>query len=262
MSAMSDSHDDLEIPSIVPERDELRSHRSTKRGTPIPLIEDTVVIRASGTVRFLLTILVLGMMATGGAGYFFYIQGQIALADLNTASFRIQQLESRLSTVDEAAEQSSVGLLERVDFNFAEIDKLWAARNQNRSDVAENGRNIGNIEETLTSVEAVVTNQSGGLNKNSALLANIQSRLETITSNITGIDNFGLQLITINDDLNLVKISMASLEEGLVGETGLASRLGTTEQDIESINIYRLQLNQTINSMQNNINNLQQRLGQ
>jgi chromosome segregation ATPase len=63
--------------------------------------------------------------------------------------------------------------------------------------------------------------------------------------------NLGQQLTQLNADLNRVKLSMEDTN----------SRTKTAEEDIESINVYRLQLNQTITNLQSSISALQQKVG-
>ncbi len=43
-------------------------------------------------------------------------------------------------------------------------------------------------------------------------------------------------------------------------DSGLADRVNINEQDIESINLYRLSLNQTINAIQQSLNELEERV--
>ena len=84
---MSQNQDDFdEIPSIVPERDELVSHRKRKRGTSanggMPPRQESVESGTSGWVIFFITILCLGLMGTGGVGYYFYKQDMAAQEEL------------------------------------------------------------------------------------------------------------------------------------------------------------------------------------
>src|SRR5690606_40039821 len=95
-----------------------------------------------------------GLCASGAAGSPFYMQDQEAQSNLERALARITQLEERLNLVDEATVQSSTSLLERVDFNFSEIDKLWAARNQLRTDVGEMKNTLTALQEATKSMEA------------------------------------------------------------------------------------------------------------
>jgi len=243
-----------DIPSIVPERDEVASHRKMKRGNSIPVVEE-VVPGTTGGVRFMLVILTLGLFATGGAGYYFYDQGLQMQDQLNSAQGRILQLQNRLNLVDESAEQQSMGLLERVDSNFEQIDLLWANYRNHTASLAELNRFMEDAKGTITSIEGVISGHSKSLNEATAQLATMQNRLETITSNIAGMDDLDQQLSSILTDLNGVKTNVASLQNGLV------TRVNSTEQDIESINVYRLQLNQTLDTIQSRISELQQRVG-
>ena len=248
MSDHDNIDDDL---SIVPEYDELASHRKMKRGTSVPVLDDVVEVRASGGVRFLLVILSLGLCATGGAGYFLYDQGLQMQESLTNAQGRIQQLQGRLNLVDESAEQSSMGLLERVDTNFTQIDLLWANYRNHTAALAEIDRFVEQAKGTITSMEGALTGHSKTLNETTAQLSNLQTRLETVSNNIAGMDDLDSQLSSIQTDLNGVITTVATLQNGL------ANRVNSTEQDIESINVYRLQLNQTLNAIQTRLNELQ-----
>ena len=252
MSDHNNIDDDL---SIVPEHDELASHRKMRRGTSVPVLDDVVEVRASGGVRFLLVILTLGLFATGGAGYYFYEQGLQVQETLTNAQGRILQLQGRLNLIDEFAEQSSMGLLERVDTNFTQIDLLWANYRNHTVALAEIDRFVEQTKGTITSMEGALSGHSKTLNETTAQLNNLQTRLETVSNNIAGMDDLDTQLSGIQVDLNGVITTVATLQNCL------ASRVNSTEQDIESINVYRLQLNQTLNAIQTRLNELQTLVG-
>src|SRR5688572_16823169 len=250
-----------EIPSIVPERDELVSHRKRTRGTAAsspstPVIHEVVSSGTSGLVIFFITILFLGLIATGGAGYYFYQQNENAKAELITSNNRITQLESRLNMVDETTSQSSLGLMEKVEFNFSEVDKLWAARNTLKTEVETLTATVTALKSTTTSLETATTANATAVNNLNNQLTTIGNRVEQINQNFSGMDDLGDQLTRINADLNRVKTSMASVE------SNVENRLMTAEQDIESINVFRLQLNQTLTNLQNSVNRLESRVGQ
>lgn len=253
-----------DIPSLVPERDELVSHRKQKRGTsaastayaPGGYASAPVAARTNGFVVFLLTILFFGMCAGAAGGYYFYKEGMVAKDGLERALGRITQLETRLNLVDEASVQSSTGLLERVDFNFSEIDKLWAARNQLRTEVGELKTAVTAVQQTSKSMETAIGNHANMLNESRDAVTALQNRIEQINKNFAGMDNLGGQLTLLNADLNRVKTAMEQVQ------ADVSSRLSATEQDIESINVFRLQLNQNLATLQDSVNRLQQRVGQ
>jgi hypothetical protein len=68
-------------------------------------------------------------------------------------------------------------------------------------------------------------------------------------------DDLGTQLTTLNADLNRTKTAMQTVQDDV------EQRVSAMEEDIESINVYRLQTNQTLNALQNSINALQSRVG-
>ena len=261
---MSTDERDYDDFSIVPERDELITHSKKKRGNSMSSSSSnqmTMNTGASSAVKFLLGMLCLGLLASGGGAYYFYEYGLQTELYLDRSNDRIMQLENRLNLVDEAAEQSSMGLLERVDFNFSEIDKLWAARNALRSDIGGLGNTLEGQAENSAQIETVLVNQAGMINKQAAsldqndqIIETIQNQINSLNSSVVGLNNLNIsqQLTSINGDLNTLKSSLAL--EG----SGLDDRVNINEQDIESINLYRLSLNQTLNSIQQNLNELEE----
>lgn len=263
---MSREDQDFDNFSIVPERDELVTHRKKKRGNSMSTgisSQTPAPVGTSGAVKFLLALLTVGLFASGGGAYYFYQQDLQAQMSLDRSNDRIVQLENRLNLVDEAAEQSSMGLLERVDFNFSEIDKLWAARNVLRSDVGGLNTTLENQAQNITEIETVVANQAGMINQQAAnldqnqqIIETIRNQINSLNSSVAGLNNLNIsqQLSSITTDLDTLKSSMA------LEDSGLADRVNINEQDIESINLYRLSLNQTINSIQQSLNELEERL--
>jgi chromosome segregation ATPase len=259
MAHDSDHLDD--IPSLVPERDELVSHRNNKqrRGSAsaaqAPVYMGEATVHTSGFVTFVLTLLFLGMCGGAAAGYFFYTKGQTSQASLERALTRIEQLENRLSLVDEASVESSTGLLERVNTNFSEIDKLWAARKELRASVDGLNAKMTDVEKTSKAMETAVGSQAAQINETTNQVKSIGQEIEGINKNFSGMGNLGQQLTTLNADLNRVKTAMEKVQ------SDVSSRLDASEQDIESINMFRLQVNQSLSAMQDNVNRLQQRTG-
>ena len=257
---MSRRDDDMvDIPSLVPERDEVVSRGPARRGSSSSRTSGgkSVNVRAgtSGSVRFLLTILTLGMLATGAGAWVFYTQGQVALAELEDANGRLLTLENRLSAVGENTEETTLNLIERIDFNFSEIDKLWAARNQNRQNITENKTALDEQAEVISSMEGALSSQANMLTANAAELSNMKTRVDTITANVASMENIDRELQALSENLAQLSARMEILQP-------ISSRVQTAEQDIESINVYRLQMNQTISTMQDQIRDLQQRLAQ
>ena len=246
----NDTHD--EIPSIVPERDELVSHRKQKRvASAVSRDSDTPAGRTSGGVIFMLSLLFLGMCGTGGGAYYFYQQSELTKADLVKATQRIASLEGTLNQMDESTKQSAMGLLQRVDNNTREIDKLWGARNTMKTEVEKQGVALNAVQKAANELEGTVSNHTKELAQHGTQLGSATTRIDQVVKNMAGMDNLGQQLTTLNADLNRTKNSMTKLESGV----------RAVEQDIEAVNVFRLQTNQSINNLQNSVNALQQKVG-
>lgn len=256
---MAQNPDDIDdIPSLVPERDELVLHRKQKRGATASSSRGSAADssegpsgRTSGAVMFFLTLLFFGLCGTGAGGYYFYQQSELAKAELIAATNRITSIEGTLNQMDETTKQSAMGLLEKVDFNFSEIDKLWAARNALRTEVEKLTASMTAVQKAAGDLETAVTSHGGQITQHNNQVTQLQGRLEEINKNFAGMANLGQQLTQLNADLNRVKLSMEDTN----------SRTKTAEEDIESINVYRLQLNQTITNLQSSISALQQKVG-
>lgn len=256
---MAQNPDDLdEIPSIVPERDELVSHRKRKRGTSatgsVAARHEPEIIEGgtSGWVVFFITILFLGLLGTGGGAYYFYEQNQQQAAKALEFQNDLMQIQSRLNLVDQASADSAQELVEKVEFNFSEVDKLWAARNALRKEVDDLTTTVAALKTTSTELQTTVGNHEKVLNEQ---VAQIQARIDEINRNFAGMDDLGDQLTMLNADLNRTKIAMDATKGDV------EARVSAMEQDIESVNVYRLQTNQTLTNLQNSINGLQQRVG-
>lgn len=243
----NDPHD--EIPSIVPERDELVQHRKQQRSSQAARNASAEAPgRTSGTVVFFITLLFLGMCATGGAAWYFYQQGEQTKAVLADATNRIVSLESSLNAMDDSTKQSAMGLLQRVDTNFKEIDKLWADRNKAKVEMEKQGIAINAIQKTVNEHESALTTHGNQLSQHQSQLTSANNRIEQLTRSTAGLENLGPQMTTLKADVAAVKTANSAHDK----------RLRDAEQDIESIRVFRQQTNQSLGDLRNNVNVLQQ----
>lgn len=266
---MSTEDRDYDSFSIVPERDELVSHRKHKRGTSMTSGsaggpgKGPAPKGLSGAVKFLLGLLFVGMCATGGGAYYFYERSTETLAMLDRSNNRIEDLEDRLGILDASSEQSSSRILEQVNSNFEQIDLLWRNIFNHNDQFDEVEASVAQSQSDIEGIETAVANQASMNNQQAASIDRAQQTLETLdnrlsslNSSVAALNNLNLnqQLASITRDLDNLKSSMAT------EDSGLADRVNINEQDIESINLYRLSLNQTINTLQQSLNELEERV--
>lgn len=259
---MAKNGDSYSAPSMVPERDEVMSRgsgvrrgASSARTMPRENVARERRGSTSGGVRFLLSVLVLGLLVTGGAGYFFYMENQAIKIELAQAGGRLQSLENRLSAVGESSEETTLKMNEKINLNFSEIDKLWAARRSMLPDLEANQAAVAALQTTSGELETALGTQAGRVNALTTQQTNMENRIETITGNIANLDRFSQQLESMNQELTRLRAEVDAMES-------LASRMEVSEQDIESINVHRLQVNQSLNTMQEQIRVLQIQIGQ
>ena len=117
------------IPPMVPDREDVDSHLTNKKAQRQEIVRGayyTEKVKVSTwQVRFMLTLLTLAMLAAGYGGYYLFDEYQF---DLRQDDLRISDLERRLSLAGNSAEDSALNMIERMDFNFTEIDQRWSAR--------------------------------------------------------------------------------------------------------------------------------------
>ena len=255
--------DDLnDIPPLVPERDDVASHLSDKRAQNQEIVRPnyyTEKVRVSSwPVRIMLTILTL--VAAGGsyAGYYFYDKYQ---TDLRQANLRIGDLEVALALAGESAEESDNDLMENINRTIEQYDLLWAnwrANNKQFDDIAgEISRlkitNEGQDETTESNSKAIALVNESMLSSDTqitSLTNNYNQLMGSFSSLNASVDELG----TLRGDLESIRQALNSGDSTVLG---LAGRVEYIEESMESVNAHRLQINESLFRLQENIEALQ-----
>ncbi|OGT71330.1 MAG: hypothetical protein A3H44_10885 [Gammaproteobacteria bacterium RIFCSPLOWO2_02_FULL_57_10] len=253
---MRDNDDLHDIPSMIPARDEVVQRQASRKHSDIekPMRYGEVIKVSTWPVRIMLLLLTLAIAAGGTLGYRVYTQN---LEALQQANLRIEDLESRLALVGDSAEETTANVIERLDFNFAEIDKLWAARNATNQTVNEltgklavlEDQSQGHTETTDTLAELLsrTTAQTQeslvGVNRLQTDLAQAQQAIANLNTNMQSVQNVAQDMANIR----------ASLNNGDSTLVGLQDRMVNIEEAVESIDAYRLQVNQALIRLQESI---------
>lgn len=261
-------NDDLgNIPPIVPDRDDVDTHLSNKRsqGRDIlrPGYSAEKVKVSTWPVRIMLTLIVLAM---GGSGYGAYVMYELYLDDMAQAELRIADLERRLSLAGDSAEESTLNMIDRMDFNFSEIDKLWAARrviNSALEDVQSEIAKIALVNEGQDEVTATNSQQIAASNQ--SVMAT-ETKVNALNSDVAAITESVNSLNTSVQELGAMRSDLASIRQALnSGDStvlGLVGRLEYIEESMESVNAHRLQINESLFRLQENIEAIQISAGQ
>tara|TARA_B110000858_G_scaffold179560_1_gene216325 strand:- start:201 stop:998 length:798 start_codon:yes stop_codon:yes gene_type:complete len=259
---MRDNHDLGNIPPIIPDRDDVDTHRSNKRAQGQDIVRPGYYAEkvkvSTWPVRIMLILIVLTM---AGAGYGAYLMYGEYLDNSEQAELRIADLERRLALAGESTEESTFNMFERMDFNFSEIDKLWAARrviNGSIEDLQSGIAKIGlvnegqnettaaNSQQIASSKQAVMASET----KINALNTDVAAIMESVNSLNTSVQ----ELDAMRGDLSSIRQSLNSGDSTLLG---LVGRLEYIEESMESVNAHRLQINESLFRLQENLEALQ-----
>tara|TARA_Y100000814_G_scaffold59223_1_gene36706 strand:+ start:114 stop:908 length:795 start_codon:yes stop_codon:yes gene_type:complete len=255
-----------DIPPLVPERDDVASHLNDKRAQNQEIVRPNYYTErvkvSSWPVRIMLTILTL--VAAGGsyAGYYFYGKYQ---TDLRQANLRIGDLEVALALAGESAEESDNDLMENINRTIEQYDLLWAnwrANNKQFDDIAgEISRlkitNEGQDETTESNSKAIALVNESMLSSDTqitGLINNYNQLLGSLNSLNVSVDELG----TLRGDLESIRQALNSGDSTVLG---LAGRVEYIEQSMESVNAHRLQINESLFRLQENIEALQRPRG-
>jgi uncharacterized coiled-coil protein SlyX len=210
---------------IKPERPDLSSNRRTRK---------------TGAGGFLFSSLILILNSIGLIIlflWFFNTSGNQQQAGQNFVE-RISVLEERLAQKDQQINTLSEEVDADLKFVNKEVRKLWDLSNKrNRKNISENLTSIENLNEKIESIDKkdeVLSAQQRALTLELARIKNIQDNINS------QLDNF--------DDIT-------------PNETG-SDRLADIEESIDSFNAYRVQVNQSLLNLREQLNDLELALSQ
>ncbi|MBO6554955.1 MAG: hypothetical protein JJ957_00535 [Pseudomonadales bacterium] len=231
------------IPSIKPDQDDVASYRRSGRSE---------APKQSNFNGMLVFVIVLMAIMMGVGGYTIYeLQERLARSDelLEQSKENIRQLDSRLAATGTDVSKTFQDLKAQVETNFSEIDKLWAVSyRQNRPDIQKNVRAIAELKDDLggkmITMDASVKQMTG----------QYQSMLNELTTLREGLLQDNEELIT---EIALLR---GQVQDQAVAQEAEKRNLNTltremkeTQEAIDSIDQYRLQINQRLIELQNQI---------
>jgi uncharacterized coiled-coil protein SlyX len=210
---------------IKPERPDLSSNRRTRK---------------TGAGGFLFSSLILILNSIGLIIlflWFFNTSGNQQQAGQNFVE-RISVLEERLAQKDQQINTLSEEVDADLKFVNKEVRKLWDLSNK---------RNRKNISENLTSIE-ILNEKIESIDKKDEVLS---AQQRALTLDLARIKN-------IQDNINS---QLDNFDDITPNETG-SDRLADIEESIDSFNAYRVQVNQSLLNLREQLNDLELALSQ
>lgn len=262
---MKDKDELKNIPPLVPDRDDLATHVGNKRSSKQDIVRsryrsETVKV-STWPVRIMLILLTLAM---GGAGYGAYYMYGVYQNDLRQAELRIGDLERRLALVGDSAEESTLNIIERVDFNFSEIDKLWAARrviNTSLEDIQSEIAKLALVntgqDEAAATLSQQVASSTQAATVNETKINALNTQLTQLSQSVAGLNSSIQELSSMRNSLAAVQQALSSGDSTVIG---LVGRVEYMEESMESVNAHRLQVNESLFRLQETVETLQRSL--
>lgn len=260
---MNETNDDLgKLPPMVPDRDDVDSHISNRRGQGNDIVRPSYNVErvkvSTWPVRIMLLFLTCAAGAGGYAGYYFYEEYK---TDLRRAELRISDLETRLALAGESSDETDNTLMENIEKTIEQYDLLWANwRNNNRTFEDFKGE-VARLKLVNDGQDEVTANNSQLLATANEALTATQARINSLTSDYSQLNqsvatmNANIQdLAALRGDIEAIR---ASLNSGDSTVLGLVGRLEYIEESMESVNAHRLQVNESLFRFQESIEALQ-----
>lgn len=263
---MNDKNELGDIPPLVPEREDVASHLSDRRAQSREIVRPgyyTERVKVSSwPVRVILSILTLAAVGGSYAGYYFYGEYQ---TDLRQANLRIGDLEVALALAGESAEESDNDLMDNINRTIEQYDLLWA-------NWRANNKQFDDIAGEISRLKIANEGQDETTENNSKAIAVVSESLITSETQITSLTNNYNQLVGDLNNLNasvnelgMLRGDLETIRQALnSGDStvlGLAGRVEYIEQSMESVNAHRLQINESLFRLQENIEALQRPSG-
>ena len=259
---MSEKDDLKDIPPLVPERDDVASHRSNKRAQSQEIVRPSYYTRkvevSTWPVRIMLILLTLGVVVGGYGAYYFYGEYQNTLRQ---SELRIGDLEVRLALAGETAEESDNDLMDNINRTIEQYDLLWANwRANNRQFEEFQGEiarlkmsNEGQDETTATNSQAIAST-SQSLMANETKINSLSNEMDRLNLSLNSLNTSVDELIVMRADVESIRQSLNSGDSTVLG---LVGRLEYMEESMESVNAHRMQVNDLLSQLQGNIEALQ-----
>jgi chromosome segregation ATPase len=258
---------DDNIPPMVPERDDVSTHVSNKRARqqeivrPGPGYYSKSVKVSSWPVRILLTLLVLAAMGGGYGAYYFW---DLYQTDLRQSNLRISDLEGRLALMGQSAEETDNSLMEDINQTIEQYDLLWANWRNNNRQFEDIESEIARLKLANEGQDEIANNTSQQLAQTQEALGQANTRLNNLGNEV---ENLGQSMASLNSSVNElasmrneVESLRQSLNSGDSTVLGLVGRLEYMEQSMESVNAHRLQVNESLFRLQENVESLQRQM--
>lgn len=263
---MKDRDELRDIPPLVPDRDDLVTHQSNRRAQGQEIVRPSFTTEkvkvSSWPMRIMVFLLTVAAGVGGYGSYYFY---DLYQTNLRQTNLRISDLELRLALVDESATESDNTLMQNIEQTIEQYDLLWANwRNNNRTFEEIQGE-IARLKLANEGQDEITNNNAQQIATTNQVLQTAQAQLNALNddfgqlnASMVSLDNEMGELAAMRGDLQSIREALNSGDSTVLG---LVGRIEYLEQSLESVNAHRLQINESLFRLQENIESVQRSVG-
>ena len=268
MRGMSENGEKNEIPSMVPDRDHVDAHLGNRRAREreiAPPGRHRARVERAGTwpVRIVLGLLTLAVGAGGYAGWYFY--DEMYQSDLRRTDLRLGDLELQLNVTGQEAADEATNLREGIERTIEQYDLLWAnwrANNQQFEDIQSELARLALVnegqDETSANNSRLIASANDAMSGVQRRVNGVNDELRSLNDLVAGHDREIRNLASMEGDLESIRQALSSGDSTVLG---LVGRLEYIEQSMESVNAHRLQINQSLFRLREQLEALQTAVG-
>ncbi|GAB3475134.1 hypothetical protein [Marinomonas epiphytica] len=236
--------DDVEIPSLVLDQDEVSERRPsnakpTRKLNPAPArpVQANQVAVKKPSLFGVYFLLILILAACAGAVFWLWQQNQQLRDELYGAKSEIQNLDHQLLAADVSANQQGATLEETLKTHDSEIRKLWGvAYDRNRKAIAANAETIKELESRLAATRDSLATVTKRLAVQESAFSDIEEDYNKLVPSVATVESkvgeFSEQLASAQ---NLVSANTSTLQDQQNQLASQSGRIEAQQLNLESI---------------------------
>lgn len=261
-------HDDVEIPSLTLDHDEVNERRAAqpnpkRRLNPPPArptgsAVNTAVQHKKTSLAGVYFLLLLILLGAASAGYWLWQQNQMLLKELQYTKGEIQNLDHQLLAADVSANEQGSTLEETLNTHASEIRKLWGVSyDTNRKAIATNQENLSVFGKSLASLKESVSTQSKLIAVQGSAFNDIEAGYNQLVGSVgqfdTRIENQKTEIATLQQ---AIKANENALQINQAADSALKGRVEAQLTQMSSVTAELQALKQEFISMKAKVNAL------
>lgn len=219
--------DDIEIPSLTLDQDEVRDKRPNATSAPKarpanptptkPAHAPSVVYKkANLTGVYILLFLIL--CASAGAGYWLWQQNMQLRNELYGAKNEIQNLDHQLIAADVSANRQGETLEETLNTHASEIRKLWGVSyDTNRKAISGNTAALEEVQKKLVDLRETVSTQSKRIAIQADAFSDVEVNYNKLLPSVAAIEK---TMGENSSQINSLAAKQVSLDDLLAAQAG------------------------------------------